>query len=116
MREGAKTGNRRASCRLVPNLGHREGMIMLLGGWGGPGGAETSLTREAVVRSPEGGLGSCAAAGNHLAGTSALIYTRCSAANTSPVFEIKKPNENELSSALFPSNGGFLAAAADLSH
>lgn len=42
MREGAKTGNRRACCRLVPNLGHREGMIMLLGRWGGPGGAETS--------------------------------------------------------------------------
>ena len=45
MREGAKTGNRRACCRLVTNLGHREVMIMLPGGWGGPGGAETRHNR-----------------------------------------------------------------------
>lgn len=46
----------------------------------------------------------------------ALLYTRHSAANAEPGFEIEKPTESTLSAALFPSDGGFLVAAANLSH
>ena len=46
----------------------------------------------------------------------ALLYTCHSAANAEPGFEIEKPTESILSGALFPSDGGFLVAAANLSH
>lgn len=120
MRAGGKAGGRKAWRSLVTNLGHREGVVQ-------------EDQRSAVTEAPCRGHGSPSSLGRQRflcpeaalipalwPGTpgwnQALLYTHRSATNAKPAFEIKKPTENMLSGALFPSDGGFLVAAANLSH